>query len=396
MESGRGVSKEEYKWQLRDGWIPDRDYIFVSYASRDWEKVYPCVMALRSRGINVYIDIEFMENQSSSWLENFQERLFRDSGCKGIVSFLSIDYMRSYACLVEQMANRTGRMRRHAGRLLPVFYVALEPELSSLQRMAAYIYDDDVRRASTGERVEISPPEYTVLQKFILDSSIDAYSDVESVRELLDDIRDKHDVVINMYELIFSDTRYLPNIQLFEGVEKCAQLLTDNFLNEKNDSIKLTILEDLRQKTRKKLGLDVREKSSEAEPEERSTPRPMREEPEERPEPEPVREEPEERPEPEPVREEPKETSEEEPKEEPEAGQADEKPEPKGSAEEPEERTALPKGIICPSCKKINRSGSRFCTGCGMSLTLVQLCGRCKAVLRPGKKFCPKCGARVN
>ena len=94
-------SKLDYQWQLRNGWKPDEDYVFVSYSSRDWAKVYPCVMAMRARGVNVYIDIEFLENQSASWLSNFQDTLFRGSGCKGIVSFLSMDYLRSYACLME-------------------------------------------------------------------------------------------------------------------------------------------------------------------------------------------------------------------------------------------------------------------------------------------------------
>lgn len=268
MTSGRDLSKEEYQWQLRNGWMPGRDYVFVSYSSRDWEKVYPCVMAMRARGINVYIDIEFMENQSSSWLKNFQERLFRDSGCKGIVAFLSINYMRSYACLAEQMANRTNKMRKRMGKPLPVFYVALDPELATLQQMAAYIYTDKIRRESVSEQVEISPPEYAVLQKFILDSRIDGYRREEAVQELLDDIHDKHDVVTTMHELIFCNAPDMPSIQVFEGVEKCAQLLADNFTNSKNDSIKLTVLEELKRATRERLGEAAGEEESaeEAEP----------------------------------------------------------------------------------------------------------------------------------
>lgn len=186
----------------------------------------------------MYIDIEFMENQFSSWLKNFQDRLFRDSGCKGIITFLNINYMRSYACLLEQMENRTN----------------LEPELSTLQQMSTYIYHDDIRRESTSDRVEISPPEYTVLQKFILDSCFHAYGDSDSMRELLDDIHDKHDVVINMYDLIFSNNKDMSNIQLFESVEACAELLADNFTNDKNNSIKLAALDELKQETKERLG----------------------------------------------------------------------------------------------------------------------------------------------
>ncbi len=370
MESGRYISEKDYKWQLRNGWIPDQDYVFVSYSSRDWDKVYPCVMALRARGINVYIDIEFMENQSSSWLKNFQERLFRDSGCKGIVTFLSINYMRSYACLVEQMANRTNRMRRHAGKQLPVFYVALESELSTLQQMSAYIYSDEIRRESTRQRVEISPPEYTVLQKFILDSNLDTYRDPESVQELLDDIHDKHDVVINMYDLIFANMKDMPNFQLFEDVEKCAELLTDNFINDKNNSIKLTILENLKREAIRKR----RQTAPEAFPaEEPVKPLPIKSEPIPKPtNPEPMASEP--------FR--PERTA-------PELSPAGEQV---SAATE-----AAPAGtIVCQSCQRINKPGSKFCTKCGTLLVTRQLCRQCGAPLRQGKKFCAKCGAKID
>ena len=254
MDETKSMSKKDYQWQLRNGWKPDQDYVFVSYSSRDWDKVYPCVMAMRARGINVYIDIEFMENQSASWLSNFQDRLFLGSGCKGIVAFLSVDYMRSYACLMEQMANRTNKMRKRMGKPLPVFYVALDPALGTLQQMSSYIYDDAVRRESARERVEMSPPEYLALQKFILDSRLEDYRDADSVRDLLDGIHDKHDVVTTMYELIFASSADMPNIQEFESVEQCAQLLTDNFINDKNASIKIAVLEDLKRETMEKLG----------------------------------------------------------------------------------------------------------------------------------------------
>ena len=98
--------------------------------------------------------------------------------------------------------------------------------------MSSFIYDDAVRRESARERVEMSPPEYLALQKFILDSRVEQYRDAESVLDLLDGIHDKHDVVTTMYELIFANAADMPNIQEFEGVDQCAQLLTDNFITD--------------------------------------------------------------------------------------------------------------------------------------------------------------------
>lgn len=396
MESDRIISEKDYKWQLRNGWIPDKDYVFVSYSSLDWDKVYPCVMALRAKGINVYIDIEFMENQSSSWLKNFQERLFRDSGCKGIVTFLSINYMRSYACLVEQMANRTNRMRKHAGRFLPVFYVALDPELGTLQQMSTYIYDDEIRRESTSQRVEISPPEYTVLQKFILDSNPEAYRDTEAVQELLDDIHDKHDVVINMYDLIFSNTKDMPNIQVFEGVEKCARILTDNFINDKNNSIKLEILEDLKQETMKKLGKTA--------PEEPLVKNPYTRAPHSG-EPDIQKSAPEKPYTPELHTPESNIQEAHTQKMHAQEAYAQERHSQESRTQEfhsqqsstqhqkepaSQERTAI------SAYNKINSIGRRFYAKYGSLVTSQQLCKQCGATLNPGDKFCSKCGAKVE
>ena len=46
---------DELKKKLEDGWIKGEPYVFVSYASKDKEKVYEFVYELRKRGINVYI-----------------------------------------------------------------------------------------------------------------------------------------------------------------------------------------------------------------------------------------------------------------------------------------------------------------------------------------------------
>lgn len=242
--------KQHYHAQMRNGWKPNQDYVFVSYASRDWEKVYPTVLALREQGINVYIDVEFMENQSASWLKNFQERLFRDSFCKGMITFLSISYMRSYACLMEQLANRTDKMQRRHGKPLPVFYVALQPEMESLQQILSYIYSDQVRTESVKDTIEMSPPESAVFQRFVLDSHYKKYRDADAVRDMLDEICDRHDIVTTMYELIFAECRDMPNIQAFLSPEDCAEVLTSNFVNDKNNDIKLYPSRELSQETK--------------------------------------------------------------------------------------------------------------------------------------------------
>ena len=79
------MEKKELERLLSDGWLKDENYVFVSYASQDWDKVYPCVLELRAKGINVFIDIEFRENSSSSWLNNLEERMIQSFECNGVI-----------------------------------------------------------------------------------------------------------------------------------------------------------------------------------------------------------------------------------------------------------------------------------------------------------------------
>ena len=53
---------DELKKKLEDGWVKGEPYVFVSYASKDKEKVYDFVYELRKRGIN-----EIIATQSTSY-----------------------------------------------------------------------------------------------------------------------------------------------------------------------------------------------------------------------------------------------------------------------------------------------------------------------------------------
>lgn len=107
---------ENLKECLNNGWIEGEPYIFISYASKDKEKVYRFVYELRKLGINVYIDLELQENIAENWLENIKTRLY-DIDCKAIISFLSIDYLRSYSCLMEQLMTRSEDLKEEKGKI---------------------------------------------------------------------------------------------------------------------------------------------------------------------------------------------------------------------------------------------------------------------------------------
>lgn len=251
-----GLTKQKWEELLANGWRKDEKYVFVSYASADWEKVYPTVLALRARGINVYIDSEFSLNQSQNWLENFQTILIKDYNCAGIIAFLSIDYMRSYACLMEQLANQSKQLRNTVGRFHPMFFISLEKELNSVQNMRDYIYSYKIRAESSNMEVKIATEEHPYLKKFMIDSIIENKMSTDQSPEamasdMLRGLRDKHDVVVAMFQLVFEHR--LPSFSDFRGSEECADLLYINFVGEKNQDICMNPVEELKADTLQKL-----------------------------------------------------------------------------------------------------------------------------------------------
>lgn len=247
------MEKRELERLLWDGWLDDNDYVFASYSSQDWEKVFTCVLELRTRGINVLIDTEFQENSSSSWLRNLEEQIIRNPRCRGMIAFVSGSYLSSYACLTELIANRTRKQIRNKGHPLPVFYIALETELETPQQIDSYIYRDSIQEKLRSQPVQIEPAEYTKMENFLMDCHLSNYPDRQAVRELLDDIRNRFDVSSLMNELIFSDKTIMPSIQPFVDAVECAELLKRNFVNNKNGSIQMPVLDGLRRKTLERL-----------------------------------------------------------------------------------------------------------------------------------------------
>ena len=156
---------DELKKKLEDGWIKGEPYVFVSYASKDKEKVYDFVYELRKRGINVYIDIELQENISKNWLQNIKERLY-DVDCVAMISFLSISYFRSYACLIEQLVTRSEDLKMEKGRYLEDFYIALDDNMSTIQKMEDAVYDNTVAKESQSMAIKMVTDEGSGVNKY--------------------------------------------------------------------------------------------------------------------------------------------------------------------------------------------------------------------------------------
>ena len=55
--------------------------------------------------------------------------------------------------------------------------------------------------------------------------------------------------------------------------------------------------------------------------------------------------------------------------------------------------TAAGPASTCPSCRRRNPAGARFCDGCGAELSAAA-CRSCHALLRADARFCGRCGAK--
>lgn len=236
---------DELKKKLEDGWIKGEPYVFVSYASKDKEKVYEFVYELRKRGINVYIDIELQENISKNWLQNIKERLY-DVDCVAMISFLSLSYFRSYACLIEQLVTRSEDLKMEKGRYLENFYIALDDNMSTIQKMEDAVYDNTVAKESQSMAIKMVPEEVNVL-KDVMEDNIAVKSKLKKdVRSTIDSLNTAHRVAISMLSYIFKESSY--SIQKYGTAGDCAQLMYNNFTNDKNDKINIAVLEELKEK----------------------------------------------------------------------------------------------------------------------------------------------------
>lgn len=236
---------DELKKKLEDGWVKGEPYVFISYASKDKEKVYEFVYELRKRGINVYIDIELQENISKNWLQNIKERLY-DVDCVAMISFLSLNYFRSYACLIEQLVTRSEDLKMEKGKYLENFYIALDDNMSTIQKMEAAVYDNTVAKESQGMSIKMVPEEVNVL-KDVMEDNIAVKSKLKKdVRSTIDGLNTAHRVAISMLSYIFKESSY--SIQKYGTAGDCAQLMYNNFTNDKNDKINIDVLEELKEK----------------------------------------------------------------------------------------------------------------------------------------------------
>lgn len=86
----------------------DKDFVFISYKSDDWEIVLKEIVykLVKEYGLNVYFDGDFKDN-NPHWTTQFPDNMESDK-CKGVLVFLDDKYATSYATLMELMHSQFG------------------------------------------------------------------------------------------------------------------------------------------------------------------------------------------------------------------------------------------------------------------------------------------------
>lgn len=86
----------------------DKDFVFISYKSDDWEIVLKEIVykLVKEYGLNIYFDGDFKDN-NPHWTTQFPDNMESDK-CKGVLVFLDDKYATSYATLMELMHSQFG------------------------------------------------------------------------------------------------------------------------------------------------------------------------------------------------------------------------------------------------------------------------------------------------
>ncbi len=112
------MNKESLQNQIAD-FREKEKYIFVSYSSLDWEKVYPIVIDLQKKGINVWIDNELRSEIGNLWYEKVY-RTLRSPRCKGVMYFMSENSIGSVPVHNELIFSKGNEFKNPPTPFMPV------------------------------------------------------------------------------------------------------------------------------------------------------------------------------------------------------------------------------------------------------------------------------------
>lgn len=148
------------------------------------------------------------------------------------------------------------------GKYLENFYIALDDNMSTIQKMEDAVYNNTVAKESQSMAIKMVPEEVNVL-KDVMEDNIAVKSKLKKdVRSTIDSLNTAHRVAISMLSYIFKESSY--SIQKYGTAGDCAQLMYNNFTNDKNDKINIAVLEGLKEKYNNALSFTTAASSTES------------------------------------------------------------------------------------------------------------------------------------
>lgn len=118
---------EELKYRIK-ACDEHKPYVFISYSKKDAERVYPVVLDLQSRGVNLWIDKILEGTAGTAWNENAFNSIANEK-CKRLVFFMSVNSFLSVPVCSEIEYTRASKTTLyHDNEALPVVPYSLSAE----------------------------------------------------------------------------------------------------------------------------------------------------------------------------------------------------------------------------------------------------------------------------
>lgn len=83
------MNVDEMRKQIKEVNL-EKPFVFVSYSKKDAEKVYPTVLELQKKGVNLWLDTNLIGTEGTSWQDN-AFNVINEFNCKKILFFMSVN-----------------------------------------------------------------------------------------------------------------------------------------------------------------------------------------------------------------------------------------------------------------------------------------------------------------
>lgn len=189
-------------------------YVFVSYSSRDAERVFKeKIIPLQDRGLRVYCDKQF-DASSDNWIDNMKKNM---KFCSVVILFISEEYLASYATLLELL-----NALKEEKEIITVYFGDRREMFGKLSENRAYVSDDVFRTMNKHTKNEYERFSRMVYKGKYADALRDALS--EKSIDIKNDKLKKSDIVEIFCEILgrFPVKKFEMSLETLEDVIRDA------------------------------------------------------------------------------------------------------------------------------------------------------------------------------